>query len=1469
MRFNKIIPYFILLPLMFLFTDTLSGQSINNITLSSNSVCAGSNIDISFSIRNGTGPNNRFNANTEFNIYLYRYANGNYAFYGIIDSFQSSSYPIGNNNALNINRSNIPVPNNLPQNNDYFVLIISSNPDAYDFTNYFEVKSRPATPTLSNNGPICVGGTLNLSASSISGATYRWNGPNGYTSTQQNPSRTNVTTAMAGTYTVVATVNGCTSTASSTNVVIQPASTTYNQTESGNNSWIGHVYDNVNFTNYLGGYTEARSFDQSFGGNQNNFRLGTTSCSPTVYTETFSVRYRMTSNLKGLYYTTIGADDGNRLSIDGTEIYNDWNDHAYRENSNILLNLNGASNLVLDYYENGGGNRISFANLMPLVENTLSQNTNQNLCSGSNATAISGDQINTLPNGINRVGTGYQWVYSNTVNGPRTNINGATAATFTPNTNATPFNQAGTYYIYRQVKLSSSNNTGNNPYVTTHESNAATVVVTTGPTATLSGTTTICEGESTDITATFTGVGPWTISGTINSTPYSYNVNQNPYTLSVNPTTSTTYRITSISDSRNCTNNSVNTSATVTVNNNVINNSISQNQNLCQGTAIQQLTGSVPSGGNGTFSYLWESSVTSATSGFNAAPGNNSTINYTPGNITQTTWFRRRVTSSTCGASTSNVVTITINSALANNNISFVNGNSGKLCAVADENATLNLSAPVGTVFTYVNFASYGTPNGNCNAFTYSACHANDSQSISESYLLNNTTVSIPATNGIFGDPCQGTYKKLAVEATYSQPICVGTNPGVILGTTPSGGDSNFTYLWQISSTGPNSGFTNAPGTNNTKDYSPGELSQTIWLRRTVSSGGCSSTSPVLLIPVKTDNVWTGATSTNWNTTSNWACNTLPTLNTNVVINGGLTNYPILNNGVTGKSKSIDIAAGASVIVVDNTLEIAGAITNAGSFNVERGGIELKGNVLQQIPAGIFTNNRIKNIAVNNSSNGQLQGPLEVTGIVNAAMGDLITGNNLKLISDAVQTALIDGSGNGQVLGTVTMQRYLDSSFGYKYFSSPFSNSVVGDFGAFMDLTETFPTFYYYDENRQDSENRDATGWESYTGESNPIGVFQGYAINFGSATSPITVEISGEVNNGNQATSLISHNRTYTKGFNLIGNPYPSPIDWNASGWDKSGVDDAIYFFTAGNTNRYTGSYSSYVNGVQSVDGLSSSIIPSMQGFFVHVKDSPVDSYPVNHVLSATNQVRVNNFSQPFLKVAERESRPLIRLIANFENTISSDALVIYFDQLAKKEFQGDLDALKLFNTDSEIPNFYSISKDNKQLSINAISDFSQNNYEKIPLGIAIEKEGWAYIQLKDLKNVSSSLNVYLIDSEKRIGQNLSENPKYKFYSKSGENNKRFSLLFSYTPMTDPAIAFNEPFSVNTQSSTVVINMNLEHNEKGTIKVSTVTGQLIDVKPVQGNEPVEIEGIKSSGVYFITLTVNSETFSKKVLIRK
>lgn len=146
-----------------------------------------------------------------------------------------------------------------------------------------------------------------------------------------------------------------------------------------NDVWRGYLYDGSNFDSYKGiifrGTSGNPSFDENFGGDNVNF--GTTDC--PVQTETFSARFRLQKTFgSGNYNITVGGDDGYRFSVDGgaTWVINNWGLHGYQTTS-ISIFLNGSYNMVLEYYENAGSNRVSFAIAGPTIPVLLQQFTGQ------------------------------------------------------------------------------------------------------------------------------------------------------------------------------------------------------------------------------------------------------------------------------------------------------------------------------------------------------------------------------------------------------------------------------------------------------------------------------------------------------------------------------------------------------------------------------------------------------------------------------------------------------------------------------------------------------------------------------------------------------------------------------------------------------------------------------------------------------------------------------------------------------------------------------------------------------------------------------------------------------------------------------------------------------------------------------------------------------------------------------------
>lgn len=126
--------------------------------------------------------------------------------------------------------------------------------------------------------------------------------------------------------------------------------------------------------------------------------------------------------------------------------------------------------------------------------------------------------------------------------------------------------------------------------------------------------------------------------------------------------------------------------------------------------------------------------------------------------------------------------------------------NAGSVQGFVNENGVLSLQAPQGSVFDSVTFASYGTPID----FQIGSCHATNSQSIVEGMALGNSSISISASNNVFGDPCSGVGKRLQIILHYSPVTPAPEAPSICppsnLTITDSG--SSLTLNWSAPSCG-------------------------------------------------------------------------------------------------------------------------------------------------------------------------------------------------------------------------------------------------------------------------------------------------------------------------------------------------------------------------------------------------------------------------------------------------------------------------------------------------------------------------------------------------------------------------------------------------------------------------------------------------------------------------------------------
>lgn len=543
------------------------------------------------------------------------------------------------------------------------------------------------------------------------------------------------------------------------------------------------------------------------------------------------------------------------------------------------------------------------------------------------------------------------------------------------------------------------------------------------------------------------------------------------------------------------------------------------------------------------------------------------------------------------------------------------------------------------------------------------------------------------------------------------------------------------------------------------------------------------------------------------------------------------------------------IGQGAVVNAKNSYIALKKNFSNNGTF-VQNGGAVIFNGASQTLNGATQTVFDNMSIAAGSSTAITASGQSLKTALL--CNGTLNTNGNLTLLSTASQTAYINGSGTGNVLGNVIMQRYLSSAFGYKYFSSPFQSATVNEFSDEVNLSSGFPLFYRYDENQA------STGWLTYTISTGTLVPLQGYAANLGTSHSAETVDATGVVNNGTITSTLYNHNQPYTQGFNLVGNPYPSPIDWNAAtGWTRTNVDNAVYYFNASATDQYGGTYSSYINGISS-DGIANNMIASMQGFFVHVTNG---TYPVSATLSINNNARTTSLSPVFQSFAP----PLIRLSAGFsDDGLAADRTVFYIDDNAAANFDTKRDALKLMNTNKDVPSLYAVAADTTKLSIHAFA--YPHDSTVLPLGIKTERDGWITFNAPQIQLISASLHIYLFDDKDKSYHDLRSNNNYRLYLSSGKYENRFSLVFS-TNELGATTADDATFNAYFSAGKLIVNTNMTYDDKAVLVMINMQGQTIWHSSFTGNGTYNVNTRLSNDVYVVRLVAGKQEHSKKIFI--
>jgi hypothetical protein len=475
---------------------------------------------------------------------------------------------------------------------------------------------------------------------------------------------------------------------------------------------------------------------------------------------------------------------------------------------------------------------------------------------------------------------------------------------------------------------------------------------------------------------------------------------------------------------------------------------------------------------------------------------------------------------------------------------------------------------------------------------------------------------------------------------------------------------------------------------------------------------------------------------------------------------------PIVTNGYC----SIGIGSGLDISASNHSITIKGDLVNNGLLNTRKGNIILNGTVAQTISGIAIT--EFNNLTLNNAVGASIAGTQNLHGTLTLTSGAFTTtGQTFTLISDANATARIGTITGGSFIGNITMQRYLPvGPTGWYFLGAPISSPItLADWNNNGFIMSGFPgsdypnfgftNIYTYNETALGIKD---SGYIPASNISNPIVFKKGYWTYIG-PNSPMTITIKGAPGTMNQSFPL-----TYTSstggaledGWNMISNPYPSSIDWDAAAWTKTNVAGHVQIWNPNNST-----YASYVAGV-GING-GSNIIPSSQAFWVQTTAAAP-------ALNITENCK-SNIDQAFLRNANSNQAKLLRL--HITGNGFTDETAIRFMDGASKHFDDQLDAPKFFSFNPSVPNLSSIV-DGGDASINSMPALTKQ--QSIPLRALVGASGTYTISWENDLKLGKSACLYLEDLLTGSITDISTQTDYTFNIDDTTKTPRFLIHIS-----------------------------------------------------------------------------------------
>ncbi|UII31639.1 T9SS type A sorting domain-containing protein [Fulvivirga ulvae] len=616
------------------------------------------------------------------------------------------------------------------------------------------------------------------------------------------------------------------------------------------------------------------------------------------------------------------------------------------------------------------------------------------------------------------------------------------------------------------------------------------------------------------------------------------------------------------------------------------------------------------------------------------------------------------------------------------------------------------------------------------------------------------------------------------------------------------------------------------------------------------------------------------------------------TSTSDITINGtgDFGTFPFPNGDQSLRDFTLDRSSGT--VEIQNSLTVNGTLnmtdgdlllggdelTLNGEYNRTNGNFSVEDNCIVSIGGSgslssfnfLPSGNRFNSFLLTRAgaSTGLLSA-IELTVLLSVENGATFNSNGfLTLISSADDSfvdarigPLVDGS---SVVGDVTIQRYMSQEGNInRYISSPVQNATVAqlqdDFSITGGFTGTsFPctgcnnnshSLRYYLEAANGSISN---GYLGYPNSSNTetLETGRGYLAYMWEDVQ-VSWDLVGNVNSGD-----IDLNITHTvstpvnpdaDGWNLIGNPYPSPVFWdNGSGWSKTDIAPVIYV-----PDNASGLFRTWDADSQSGD-LPNGVVALGQAFWVYAETTDASL--------TINENAKTALSGSFFRKGTNEWQELT-ISLTYDNFTDNSFIIIRED--AKPGYEPGRDAPKL---QGELFSVSVMENPGERKCVRFATDNSDGTW----IYIKAVNEGDYTLTMNSDNSFIEDQHLYLYDIYTGEKYSLSETKTINFTVDSNKESKGARFVLRKNDHNQSVVE-SPPVNVYPVPAADFINITAYAGVPTHVRIIDSRGRVvypevrIDENGDRISAVVDMSGLRS-GIYLLVCNINGQVVSKRII---